>query len=290
MEYIDGIEIKSLADVSFDEICEAFTDAFADYDTIFDKEQLKAMFLRRGARRDMSFAAFDQGRIVSFIINGIGRWEDRMTAYDTGTGTLPEYRGRGLTDRIFQYAVGQLAQGGVTQYLLEVLKHNIPAVKIYSRLGFEITREFECFRGNCAEISDRLSSWANETVSVRYASVEDVDRFTSFMDFTPSWQNSLDSFKRNPVAFLCLIASDGNRPVGFGVSETAYGDISLIAVDRAYRRRGVGSRIMYELLNNTRCQQAKVLNIDNECRSMKAFLNSAGFDFSCSQYEMILHL
>lgn len=286
---MEDIRIDSLTKVPFEAVADAFLEAFADYGMTLDYESLAAMLKRRGARFDLSFAAFAGNRIVSFIINGVGEFAGQTTAYDTGTGTVKEFRGRGLTDRIFNYSVSRLVEAGVERYLLEVLTHNAPAVKIYSRQGFSVVREFECYTAPNAQAAAQLSAKVAAAVRVEAVSVADIERHAEFMDFAPSWQNSLESVKRNPEAFLCLMAYDGERPIGWGVSETAYGDITLLAVDRRYRRRGVGSRLLLELIKKNHIGSAKVLNIEDSeaAEPAKRFLESVGFSLSCRQYEMV---
>lgn len=119
------MEIKSLKDTSFDELFEAFRQAFADYELQLDKAELCAMLKRRGFDQVLSFAAFDGDKIVSFTCNGIGDYNGTPTAYDTGTGTLKEYRGRGLATQVFQHSIPYLKEAGIRAYLLEVLQHSL---------------------------------------------------------------------------------------------------------------------------------------------------------------------
>lgn len=41
---------------------------------------------------DDLFEDFEDGRLISFTFNWIGNWEGIDRAYDTGTGTIREYR------------------------------------------------------------------------------------------------------------------------------------------------------------------------------------------------------
>ena len=66
------MEIKSLAATDPDTLFEAFDRAFADYDIDLDFAALQRMLRRRGFTPELSFAAFDGGRIVSFTLNGTG--------------------------------------------------------------------------------------------------------------------------------------------------------------------------------------------------------------------------
>ena len=284
------IEIRSLQGLPFRKVAEAFINAFSDYAITLDEQSLAALLKRRGARPDLSFAAFADDRIVSFIINGVGSYNGQTTAYDTGTGTIKEFRGLGLTDRIFTTAAAALVNAGVRSYLLEVLTDNEPAVRIYTRQGFSKVRDFDCFTADNSQAIATLSGKNMPDLIITHSSVENIASLSGFMDFVPSWQNSFSSILRNPEAFLCLTAYDGDTPIGFGVSETAYGDISLLAVDRNRRRQGIGSAILLRLLEQNRCQRAKALNIDNRCREMTLFLEASGFELSCRQYEMIKHL
>jgi predicted acetyltransferase len=110
-----------------------------------------------------------------------------MTAYDTGTGTVKEYRGQGLASRIFLESIPELRKAGVRNYLLEVLQHNTSAVSVYTKLGFKATREFNYFSLNMSEIT-----WLNKALpgqySIRSISPDFVSRMELFQDFVPSWQ------------------------------------------------------------------------------------------------------
>ncbi|MBD5316493.1 MAG: GNAT family N-acetyltransferase [Bacteroides sp.] len=281
------IEIRSLAGVAPEAITEAFLDAFADYAITLDAASLADMLKRRGARMDLSFAAMDGSRIVSFILNGIGEYGGLLTAYDTGTGTVNAYRGMGLTDRIFAASVGPLARAGVKQYLLEVLTDNHPAVKIYSRQGFSCVRDFECFGADVKEAVETLRRKPLPEVTIEQTTVESLSSLSPMMDFEPSWQNTLASLNRNASAMTCLVAYVHGHPAGFAASETAYGDVSLLAVDPAHRRRGIGSRLLLELLSRMTCERAKALNVDAGCTTMPPFLRAAAFRPTCRQHEMI---
>ena len=285
----NDIVIKNLADIKPEDITAAFLDAFADYSMSLDERSLADMLKRRGAVQELSFGAFDRGRIVSFIINGIGDYSGRRMAYDTGTGTVKEYRGLGLTDRIFNYSVEHLVNAGVKDYVLEVLTDNIPAVKIYSRQGFKTVREFDCFTAANESVAANLKDTA-PGVKIRRSDIDEVRCMAGYMDFEPSWQNSFESIGRNPEAFLFLAAYDGDAKVGFGVSETAYGDITLLAVDKSARRQGVGSALLRGLVAYNRIGRAKVINVDSRCVEMKSFLEASGFELSCRQYEMMKKL
>ena len=124
------MEIKSLGKTDFRTIFAAFSNAFADYDIQLNADELKTMWKRRGFNSDLSFAAFEGENIVAFTLNGIGCFNGIKMAYDTGTGTLKEYRGQGLATKIFEYSIPFLKEANINHYLLEVLQHNTKAVSV----------------------------------------------------------------------------------------------------------------------------------------------------------------
>lgn len=96
------MKFRKLSDCSFDTLYKGFGRAFADYQIHFEKEEIRSMLRRRGYDADLSFAFFDKGEIVAFTLNGTGTFDGIPTAYDTGTGTAKEYRGKGLAGEIFK--------------------------------------------------------------------------------------------------------------------------------------------------------------------------------------------
>lgn len=280
------MEIRSLANTDTEIIVDAFLNAFADYDVKIGRTQLKAMLKRRGFDASLSFAAFDGDQIVAFTLNGIGEFEGIPTAYDTGTGTLKQYRGQGLAPRIFEHSIDYLKANGVRQYLLEVLQHNASAVSVYRKLGFEVTREFNCF-GQKADKVSHSGKKPQMEYEIKPFRIEDKDKLSAWWDFNPSWQNSFESIDRSPESFKTLgIFTDG-KLVGYGVLEPSSGDLPQIAVDPQYRRKGLASALIDHMLRMTEYESVKALNIDTRCEALNRLLESKNMELTATQYEMI---
>lgn len=270
------MEIKSLEKTDFDTLFRAFGRAFADYEVQLNAEQLRAMLTRRGFDPALSFAAFDGAQIAAFTLNGIGNFDGVPTAYDTGTGTLKEYRGTGLGTEIFRHSMPHLRRAGVGQYLLEVLQHNTRAVSVYRNLGFETVREFNYFCRANTEIADR-----GDTPRLPH-SVRRTD-----WDFTPSWQNSFESIGRAAGDFVSLGVFIEEELVGYCVFEPASGDVAQIAVKRQYRRKGIAGLLLREMLRLNRNDSLKIINTDVSCDSMTGFLQAKNIVPQGKQFEMI---
>lgn len=281
------MEIKSLANTSLDELFGAFEQAFADYEIQIDKEEHLAILKRRGFDPALSFAVFDGNKIVSFTCNGIGDFYGVPTAYDTGTGTLKEYRGQGLATQVFKYSIPYLKQAGIEEYLLEVLQHNTGAVSVYSKIGFEVAREFYYFRVQSEQIRNKV-----KTIDLPYTlkPIDISDYSTAipcFWDFKASWQNSLESISRSPEGFISLGVFIKDNLIGYGVFEPAAGDVTQIAVDRQHRRKGFASLLFQKMLEANECGSVKIVNTDIACDSITAFLASRNIEPTGKQFEMI---
>ena len=283
------MEIKSLTNTDFETIFKAFSQAFADYEVQINKEQFETMMMRRGFNPDLSFAAFENGDIVSFTLNGIGDFNDILTAYDTGTGTLKEYRGKGLATEIFEYSIPFLKEAGVKQYLLEVLQHNENAVSVYRKLGFKTTREFNYFICKNKEVKNEIKNidfeyFTREIFCLYNKTTEEA------WEYYPSWQNSVDSVLRWNANVICMGLFIDNEVAGYSIFDTLLGDIMHLAVVKQHRRKGIGGLLLQEMLKRNKNDVIKILNADTTCTSIVEFLKAKNIGVTGKQFEMILEI
>lgn len=283
------MEIKSLSHISPDELFEAFEQAFADYEVQLNKGEHLTMLKRRGFNPKASFGAFDGDKLVSFTCNGIGDYYGIRTAYDTGTGTLKDYQGRGLATRVFEYSIPYLRESGIKEYLLEVLQHNTGALSVYRKLGFEITREFYYFTQKNDVINSTIKP-IDCSYSLKPIHINEHNTMSSFWDFKPSWQNSFEAINNTLKDFVCLGVFIESKLVGYGIFEPISGDVTQIAVDPKYRRKGIGSLLFQKMLENNKHRSIKIINTNINCNSITAFLKSKHIEPAGKQFEMIKKL
>lgn len=280
------MDIKSLANTNFDELFEAFQEAFADYELQLDKGEHSAMLRRRGFNPELSFAALNNGKIVSFTCNGIGYFNGALTAYDTGTGTLKDFRGQGLATKVFEYSIPYLKKAGISEYLLEVLQHNTGAVSVYRKIGFEVSREFYYFRLGITQIRNEVNC-IRFPYDIKPIDINEYDSLSSFWDFEPSWQNSIESINRSPENFVSMGVFTDGKLIGYGFFEPSSGDVTQIAVDKPYRRKGIGSFLFAWMLEANKLDSIKIVNTDTKCNSMTTFLQSKNIKPTGKQFEII---
>jgi len=284
------MEIRSLEHTDFDTMYKGFEKAFLDYEIHFDKEEVRSMLKRRGYNPKLSFAAFEADEMVAFTFNGTGTFNGMFTAYDTGTGTTKEYRGKGIAKDIFKHSIPYLKEAGVKQYLLEVLQNNTKAISVYQKLGFKITREFDCYRQKKNDINCAIRNEQLPPIKIVPIKVESISNAFTFFDFCPSWQNSMDSIKRAGSDLICSGAFMANELVGYCVFDPQTGDLSQIAVNQPFRQQRIASRLLQDMIKRTKPDGIKVLNVDSSCHPMAAFLNKNNLKMTSKQFEMILPL
>lgn len=278
--------IKSLDKVSTEMLYEAFSEAFKDYEMQLSQDELLTMLHRRGFDPKLSFGAFEGGKLVSFTFNGSGRFNDRLTAYDTGTGTIKEYRGKGLASRIFEYSIPHLKSAGISQYLLEVLQHNTKAVSLYLRLGFEVSREFNYYSESASRLRQAHHP-VDPACKIQPADLSKKDEMRSFWDYQPSWQNSFDAVERAPGDFLILGAFKDGKLLAYCIFDPGSGDITQLAVDKAYRRKGLASLLLLEAIKSNRYISVKAINYLTKDTGFTGLMKSFGITLKGKQFEMI---
>ncbi len=282
-------EIRTLAGLSRDELYASFNEAFKDYDRTWTRGEFDTMLERRGYTPELSFGAFDNGRLVSFTINSVDGWKGIKTAYDTGTGTIKEYRGKGLASAIFTESIPYLKAAGVQQYLLEVLQHNTKAVSVYSKLGFTVNRGLSYFLNEMQglELNDKQLPAEYYFAPVTLAAKAEVD---AMWDFSPSWQNSFSSVSRLLKGFMMVGVFHNSDMIGYGITDPASGDITQLAVSKENRGRGIGSAILKELLHHNKHTVVKLINAEEGYLPMQSFAENNGIPLRGKQFEMIMNI
>lgn len=284
------MEIRPLSGTDPEIIWNGFSKAFADYEVQINRTQFMALIKRRGFDPDVSFAAFEgKDNIIAFTLNGTGTFNGIPTAYDTGTGTVKEHRGKGLATKIFEHSLPFLKDRNLEQYLLEVLQHNTGAVSVYRKLGFGVTREFHYFVQKSTEVRPGADQ-AGSRFSVRQIDPLAAAETEGFADFAPSWQNSYESISRVPDHFVALGAFEEETMLGCCILEPASGDIPQLAVKEESRRKGIGSLLLREALRLNQSEIVKIVNADIRCISITGFLQSKNIPVTGKQYEMIRKL
>ncbi|ABX42778.1 GNAT family N-acetyltransferase [Lachnoclostridium phytofermentans] len=275
---------RMLENVKLETIHIAFVEAFSDYQVKIDLPfwKFQQMLKRRGFDPTLSIGAFEDERLIAFVLNGFRDWNGKKTVYDLGTGVIADYRRRGVTSEMLQQVKERMRERGIDQYLLEVLQNNQSAVLLYQKQGFEIQRTFSCYHLDKNNLSQKTAYSVESVESI------DLEMLKEFWDFRPSWQNSIESVKAVPEDFHYAIVRNDNIIIGYGIIDKRTGDIPQIAVHKEHRGKGIASNIVTELAKNTEALKLSILNIETPLKSVEDFLFKVGFTSYVGQYEMLL--
>ncbi|UOY07641.1 GNAT family N-acetyltransferase [Muricauda sp. SCSIO 64092] len=279
------MEIKTLSGTDNKEILKAFNDSFSDYFIPFKltEEQLASKMLADKTDLGLSVGAFENGKLIAFVLHGFDIITNQKVVYNGGTGVIPEKRGAGLTKQMYFFILPLLKGKGIHRLLLEVIAENVQAIKSYKKSGFKIKRELVCYKG---EVSIK-----NTTKNVVFKNLQsyDWDLMKSFWDVFPTWQNSSHVLDELMTSTVSLGAYFENRLVGYVIYNPTTQRIQQIAIDRDFRKKGMASTLIFELTKkygNT----FSVINVDKRSKGINDFFHKMGFQKNLEQLEMELEL
>lgn len=279
-------ECRFLDEGYFEELYRAFAEAFSDYVIPFalTEQQFRNHINLTGVDLKRTVGCLSGGKLIGFSLNGFGVWDGKLTAYDAGTGVIPAERRQGISEDMFELMLPEFRRAGVQQFLLEVITTNSNAINLYKKLGFEPNRLLTLLQCDSpVAISEKAANF-----TVREIETLDWPTLSSFWDAKPAWQNTMEAIERSTNRKRSLAAFDGKRCVGYVVFSNRFGRIAQIAVDREYRRRGIGTALLSGVQNETASGfSIQVINIDTELRNAMSFFEKLGFYQRLDQHEMI---
>jgi len=267
----------------------AFLEAFADYAMDASgttEERLHLRMKKNAVDYDLSPGLYDDDRLVGFTLIGIDNWGGRLSAYDAGTGIVPDFREQGWAKRMFEHALPALRDRGIERFVLEVLQQNDPAIKAYRKSGFEIARELKCYVG---QVSELRSVDAPPAVEIRPIARAVLAGLEPSADWLPSFENRFTAID----AILSDVQLTGAFVEGACVGATAYSPslnwLLTLVVDRNHRRAGVGTALIRQLAGTLpdSATQLAALNVDENGKGTQAFFETLGFSHLVDQYEMV---
>jgi ribosomal protein S18 acetylase RimI-like enzyme len=271
------MEIKKLNTVSFDHLMDCFLSAFENYFVQMptDREYYKTRWKAAGVDFNLSYGMFDDGKMVGFIINAIGERNDDRIAFNTGTGVLPEYRGRKIVQSIYDFAIPDLKSNGITKCALEVITKNEIAIKSYQRIGFEICKTYKCFGGEIKVQPD--SSF--ELLKTNYS---DLDFENLPHQNLYSWDNNSKAIKDNSYDYFQVMHE--NALESYFIINSTNGYIAQLEVlnaeDNVWKRLFIAVQSV--------APKIRINNVDDSLTNKIEWLLKIGLENNVDQYEMEL--
>ncbi|MGB5926862.1 MAG: GNAT family N-acetyltransferase, partial [Cyclobacteriaceae bacterium] len=238
------VKISSLEPTTTTEMHSAFRIAFRNYPVPFDlnlRDFERKFIDKLQLDRSLSAGAFEQERLVGFIFQTPGYHSGNKVMYNGGTGVLPEYRGKGLAGKMYDYLQSVCESLGVQYFLLESITHNAPAVKIYRNCGFSIRRLLHCFfleKDFLPYITSKQKVQFSVPQSIDWQELEALDAGT------PAFEEQREQLKRNESLYTMIAARTDNELTGGLLFDRVTGRLAYLSVSKAYRRKGIASGLL----------------------------------------------
>ncbi len=271
------MEIKNLKNTSYDVIVECLSKSFKGYFVQIPSEVSfwKNRFKNARVDKSLSWGVFNGDDLVGYVMNGIDIDKGELTAFNTGTGIIEDFRGNKLVDKMYEFGIPKLKEKGVTRCTLEVIDNNYRAIRVYERTGFKITRRIKCYKGVLQK---------KEGVKIKVTKIDKLD-FTNSEELY-SWDHNIKAVKTagsQYTSFQVYDLKNNDLVAGHFIINPANG---YIAQMEAYDGN-------WELIFNGISQistEIKINNIDEERKDLIAHLNHLGIENVIDQFEMEMKL
>lgn len=103
----------------------------------FDASAARRIATREAIRTDCYFGAFEHTAIVGYgMLRG---WDEGYDVPAFGVCVAPAARGRGVASALLQWGIAYARAEGSEKMMLKVYPQNVAAVRMYERVGFELS-------------------------------------------------------------------------------------------------------------------------------------------------------
>lgn len=280
-----SFQYRFLKNINLEELLSVFNKSFSDY-TVPMKltlEQLKEKIKAEGIDLTISVGAFCNKELVGFILHG----KNNDYLYNAGTGVLPSFRGNNLTTKMYDYAIPLFKSFNMRKINLEVISSNETASKSYRKIGFKKWRVVNSIKGitniKCSKFEEIEGLQINNLPYYEYLI------YFAEKDIIPTWENSefcVHNFETSLIMRKATI--NGTTTVGYLIYDQRINKVLQVWVKEGYRRKGIASYLIKELIGNDR--NFYITNIDGQNFGIHSFFKSIGGEPYLEQVEMEMYL
>lgn len=271
--------VRSLENTPVDDIIACFLIAFKGYFVKMptDHDYYKQRWKSSGVKWEWSYGMFVKERLVGLINTALDERQGELIAYNAGTGVLPEYRGRRIVKSIYEYAIPQLKNHGVSKCVLEVIKENHIAIRSYESIGFRICKHYKCYGGE-------ISVKPDAKVLLKEVFHDDMDWEGMKNQGLYSWDHHSNSLRNGNYKYFQIL--NGNRFESYFVINQDY---NYVAQLESFGNDPKHWDRLFQAIN-TLSGTIKINNIDARLTHKIRAIQMAGLTNTVDQYEMELDL
>ncbi|PFD40762.1 GNAT family N-acetyltransferase [Bacillus cereus] len=277
------IQYKRCSEVSIDLVYEAFKDGFSDYIIKMDvskEDFIKRFFGPEGNSLEHSFLALDDDKPVGVILGGIKIYESIKTMRCGTLAVHPNYRGVGISQKLFELHKEEAIQNECKQLFLEVIVGNDRAINFYNKLGYEKVYDLSYYSLNDFTIITNKDFKNIEIKQLKFQKFK--VEIQKWLNFHINWQNDIDYIeKTNNTYYSAYVDNDLKGTVCINEQ----GKISFIFVAKEYRNIGIATRLLQVAREELKLSSLSIGFPNNS--SLQGYLKKCGFEKnSLAQYEM----
>lgn len=275
------MQIHSLENINIEVLTDTFNKAFEGYfvPIKLDAQHLADKIKSENILPKHSIGVTINEQLAGFILVGIN--PESNTAYNAGTGVIPEYRGQKLTEKMYSHLLSKLDEIGIKNHVLEVICENQKALKIYEKLGYSILRKVICYKGQISETS-------NPDFKIKKINFPDEAELKKFRNHHPAYQNSLFCINNNAEKHSVFGTFNNEKLIGYIVFDKNTLRIKQFGVDKNFRNKGIGHQLFFEVQKLNPEAVIVIINVDENDFETNIFLRNIGLTPFIKQYE--LHL
>jgi mycothiol synthase len=255
-----------------------FNAAFSDYDDIrsMTLEEMKKMFEAPSFNTDGLFIAEWNGEAAGMVDALVDKLRKEEKGIIEWLAVLPRFRGSGIAKKLVEEALESFKQRSIKVVDAWAQSDRKGCVHIFESFGFKPARVTSMMKRSLRDIS--LDTHGNDEATIREACLKDQneitlinrlynDAFQEHFNYRPKPLEETKYFLlempwfKNGRTFFAIM---DNKPVGFvvgGIDEELnkeknlrYGWILEVGVLKAYRRKGVGARLMLHMMRVLKAQ------------------------------------
>lgn len=272
---------KTLQDTAIEGIATTFAESFSDYVVPFkiSTEQLNDKIKSDSLKLKLSVGAFDENKLVGFILHGYNVINQQKIIYNGGTGVIPSVRGRQLTGKMYRHILPLLQEKDIDKIILEVITINKPAIKVYESLGFNISRTLDCYKGTIKPLETSAG------IDIRSLDYYDWKTMSSFWDWQPSWQNAITAIEQSKQSNISLGVYKNEYLIAYLIFNPKMNRVQQFAVDKQYRNKGIAKQL-FAFIGTNYSNEIAIINVDGYSVASNKFIEAIGLDKYVMQYEM----
>jgi len=255
-----------------------FNAAFGDYDDIrtMTLEEMKKMEESPSFNTDGMFIAEWNEETAGMVNAHIDKLRKEQKGFVQWLGVLPKFRGKGIAKKLVEKALENLKQRGMKLAETWAQTDREGCVHIFESFGFKVSRLTSLMRRSLENISYNIAE--NNEATIRDMQIEDEEdvkllnwldneTFKEHFNFRPrTLEETKYSLFESPWFkvqrwFFAVLENQQAGFAGLGIDEglnteknMKWGWVLDIGVLKAYRLKGIGTRLMLHLMQSLKAR------------------------------------